>query len=243
MQKEYTYKRLPEKFITNPTDEEVWKDIKGFEGVYQVSNKGQVKSCSRPKFIRSWFITKEFIMKQKQSKSGYAVIGLHLPEAQGKSHPSVHRLVAEAFIENPENKPTVNHKDGDKLNNNVLNLEWNTSSEQMQHAFSELRIVARGNTKYSPEFKETIFNYFHNNEISLKKLSEMFNVSERTAQRIVKNGPERKNIKLKEESVPLIKTLRNQGWTLSKLAKEFGCGISQIHRITNGLSRNVNYER
>jgi AraC-like DNA-binding protein len=241
--KQFNYKCSPKNFITNLTTEEVWKDIQGFDGVYQISNKGQVKSCSRPKFIRAWFLTKELVMKLKETKYGYLIIGLHKPEQQGKLFKSIHRLVAEAFIPNPEDKLTVNHKDGDKRNNDWSNLEWSTSSEQMQHAFQELGIEKRGNSKFSPEFKKKVHDYFVNNEISINKLSSLFNISERTAGRIVNLGPERKCIKSSEDSIPLIKQYREDGWTLSKIASEFNCGISQIHRIVKGQSRNVNYER
>ena len=85
----------------------MWKDIKGFEGLYQISDKGEVKSLIRNK-----------ILKLTQDKDGYLTVGL-----KGKKF-KVHRLVAEAFIDNPNNYPCVNHKDENKKNNSVDNLEW-----------------------------------------------------------------------------------------------------------------------
>lgn len=112
---------------------EVWKDISGYEGVYQVSNLGRVKSLARTRNGR-WgnkLPVPEIILKQKKNRGGYMCVHLRTNK---ESHPTVHRLVAIAFIENPENKQTVNHLDGCKTNNIVENLEWATISENTKHA-------------------------------------------------------------------------------------------------------------
>lgn len=113
---------------------EIWKDVKGYEGIYQVSNKGRIKSLSRYERGRNGkpCFRKEKILKGQVSQYGYRRIQL-FKDSKVK-FPGVHRVVAEAFIPNPENKPQVNHKDGNKLNNNVENLEWVTQSENMKHA-------------------------------------------------------------------------------------------------------------
>lgn len=95
--------------------EEVWKDIAGYEGLYQVSNLGRVKSTPRSR-------TKGGIMTQHYDKRGYKVVML-CKDAKAKMC-KVHRLVAGAFIPNPDNKPQINHKDECKTNNCVFNLEW-----------------------------------------------------------------------------------------------------------------------
>lgn len=106
--------------------EEIWKDIKGYEGSYQVSNLGRVKSLTR--FIKretepcSFYTIKERIMKLKENNRGYLTVMLS-SHCKSKGF-SVHRLVAEAFLENPSKLPFVNHKDENKLNNHVDNLEW-----------------------------------------------------------------------------------------------------------------------
>lgn len=100
---------------------EIWKDIKGYEGLYQVSNIGRIKSFKR----------NESIMQPNDNGKGYLQVGL---TKNGKrSYFKIHRLVAEVFIPNPDNKPEVNHIDGNKKNNTVENLEWCTTKENCQH--------------------------------------------------------------------------------------------------------------
>lgn len=108
---------------------EVWRDIKGFEGRYQVSNLGRVKSLARR------MVVKDRILKPFGNNKGYKCV--HLWNIQHKE-PLIHRLVAEAFIPNPDGKKEVNHKDGNPLNNEVNNLEWCTHSENMLHSFRVL---------------------------------------------------------------------------------------------------------
>ena len=105
---------------------EDWKDIAGYEGIYQVSNKGRVRSvCLRHS-------SKPRVMKQRFAGRNYLYVGLSLNGVQKKY--SVHRLVAKAFIPNPYNKPEINHINGDKTNNSANNLEWVTSRENKAHA-------------------------------------------------------------------------------------------------------------
>ena len=120
--------------------EEIWKDIKGYEGYYQVSNLGRIKSLGRYIFIirnrgRQTYnqIVKEKILKTYKSSNGYLLV--FLKKNNKTKSLFVHRAVATAFIPNIENKPQVNHKDGNKQNNCLDNLEWATHSENMQHAW------------------------------------------------------------------------------------------------------------
>lgn len=117
---------------------EVWKDIKDFECEYQVSNFGRVKSVGRTIITSNGkrYYLPERILKLRESNCGYLRIGLW--KSQKVYYKSVHRLVAEAFIPNPENKPQVNHKNGIKTDNCVANLEWATQSENVRHAFDVL---------------------------------------------------------------------------------------------------------
>ena len=98
------------------------KDVCGYEGLYKVDENGNVFSVRNNK-----------LLKRMMFPSGYEYV--HLCNGKGKTKLfRVHRLVAETFIPNPNNLPEVNHKDGDKLNNNVKNLEWCTNLENMRHS-------------------------------------------------------------------------------------------------------------
>lgn len=120
-------------------DKEEWKDIQGFEGKYQVSSLGRVKSVDRilpHKTYGTWHI-KERILKPGRSGPGrkkYLIVQLHTGNGIMDSR-KIHRLVAENFIPNPLHLPQVNHKDGNTENNNVSNLEWVTEHENVDHAW------------------------------------------------------------------------------------------------------------
>ena len=134
---------------------ELWKDIKGYEGCYQVSNLGRIKSLDRMtnnqygEYFMKGRILKNSIIKDK----GYCRVSLN--NGNGKISTRVHRLVAEAFIPNPENKPEVNHKDGNKLNNCVSNLEWCTNKENIEHSIrTGLKRHCNGCSNSSSKFTE-----------------------------------------------------------------------------------------
>lgn len=107
---------------------EIWKDIKGYENLYQVSNLGNVRSLDHirknGKDENKKCLHKGKMLKPGIESIGYKVVGLS-KEGKSKSF-RVHRLVAETFIDNPNNYKCINHKDENKLNNNVNNLEWCT---------------------------------------------------------------------------------------------------------------------
>ncbi|QVU02042.1 HNH endonuclease family protein [Enterococcus phage vB_EfaS_785CS] len=115
---------------------EIWKDIEGYEGDYQVSNLGRVKSFK---------YKSERILKPCVDKDGYRDV--RLCKHNKPKHFKIHRLVAEAFIPNPENKPQVNHIDEDKVNNMVSNLEWVTPKENNNHGTRTERMMISQGTK------------------------------------------------------------------------------------------------
>lgn len=138
--------------------EEIWKDIEGYEGLYQVSNLGRVKSLERiikmvSKGTECYKRIQESVLKQCKSRSGYYLVVLS--KNGGQKNLSVHRLVAKAFIPNPNNYPQVNHKDECKTNNIVWvnedgtidqeksNLEWCTNSYNVNYG---TRTIRCGNT-------------------------------------------------------------------------------------------------
>jgi hypothetical protein len=124
---------------------EIWKDISGKEGEYSVSNYGRVKSHDRIVNAgrRGQRHRNEMILKPSISKRGYCRVALE----KGKAS-LVHRLVAQHFIPNPENKPEINHKDGVKNNNHIDNLEWCTRFENEQHAWKTGRKKALKGEKH-----------------------------------------------------------------------------------------------
>lgn len=104
--------------------EEIWKDIVGYEGLYQVSNFGRIKSFHK---------NKEYIKALTLNDHGYSIVNLNKNKKQKTF--KVHRLVSKAFIPNPNNYLIINHIDGNKINNNVDNLEWCTQSYNASHGW------------------------------------------------------------------------------------------------------------
>lgn len=115
---------------------EIWKDVVGWEGLYIVSNLGNIRSLDRR--IKGPQPNGRLIkgkLRKILISNGYASVNLIDKETGRSTRNSVHRFVAEAFIPNPEKKPCVNHIDGNKQNNHVSNLEWCTYKENSEHAF------------------------------------------------------------------------------------------------------------
>lgn len=164
--------------------EEVWKYIDGFED-YQISNFGRVKSFKNGK---------EKILRYRKSSNGYLNIQLF---KDGKSRTfKIHRLVANAFIDNPNNLSEVNHKDGDKTNNIVDNLEWSTRSHNIKHAFDNgLRKPyphigeQNGQHKLTQDDVDEIRRVYIKGDkvFGAKPLARKYNVSKTAIQYIIQN--------------------------------------------------------
>jgi hypothetical protein len=115
--------------------QEYWAPMPNYEQYYEISNLGTIRSIPRRLLTKSGYYKpeKERILTQRISNKGYLSVTL---SKNGQSNTkAVHRLLAQAFIPNPENKATVNHLDGNKLNNSIENLEWATYSENAIHAY------------------------------------------------------------------------------------------------------------
>lgn len=108
---------------------EIWKDVKGYEGLYKVSNTGKVFSCKSKQTLTQALTGTTF-----NTRPGYYRVMLY--KGSSRKNVAVHRLVAETFIPNPENKPQVNHIDHNTHNNNVNNLEWVTQAENIQAMYA-----------------------------------------------------------------------------------------------------------
>lgn len=142
--------------------EEIWKDVVGYEGLYQVSNFGKVKSLNYKR------LGVQRDMTLRDTSVGYFMVLLR-KNGKGASK-YVHRLVADAFLDNPEDKKCVNHKDGDKHNNLAENLEWVTYKENTVHA------VCTGLRKSSTKFGELT----HSKGFTAEKLADLTGASVRT---------------------------------------------------------------
>lgn len=135
--------------------EEIWKDIAGYEGKYMVSNLGRVKSVERMKWNGSgYYKTPERILKARQNQDSYLYVRL-CKDGKVKAC-TIHRLVAQAFLDNPDNLPQVNHIDENKENNHADNLEWVTCRENMNHGTRNHRIAEK-NTN-NPNRSKPVFS-------------------------------------------------------------------------------------
>lgn len=164
---------------------EIWKDIEGYEGLYQVSNLGRVKSLERT-IVRSdgqkRFLP-EKILSCSLDDRGY----VRAKMCRNNKHISkrVHRLVAETFIDNPDNKIEVNHKDGIKTNNKISNLEWATGYENLKHAHRNKLIlpppIKYGSDNHQAKLTERqiiqIDKLLRDGKVSQSDIAKKYNVS------------------------------------------------------------------
>lgn len=164
---------------------DVWKTVIYQGKQYQeleVSNTGKLRN-----------VNTGTVYKQCINKNGYYQVCVSLGH-KGKKTFRIHKVVAETFISNPNNKPIPNHKDGNKLNNNVFNLEWSTDKENTRHAWNNGLCMARKGVKQC-NFKltEEEVRYIKNNyipkheEFGCRALARKFNVDHMQISRIVNN--------------------------------------------------------
>ena len=159
-------------------EEEIWMKVNFLEengfGTYYVSNKGKVKN------------KKEFILKLLVDKYGYNRICLRNKEHKTKQF-LVHRLVSICFIENPLNKPLVNHKDLDKKNNSVENLEWCNNSENIKHAYLNGAMTQKGSRNNCSKLKESqvIEIYKLKGKLKHEEIAKIYGVARNTITQII----------------------------------------------------------
>ena len=151
LRREYCVESLPN---------EEWRDVEGYEGVYQVSNLGRVKNFSTSKVLKLIVHEKGRLYVKLCKKGAYKMMFVHV-------------LVARAFIPNPECKPQVNHKNGIKTDNRVENLEWVTASENLLHAY-EIGLKVSARRKLSVE--DVLYIRENPDGLTRKQLAKMFGI-------------------------------------------------------------------
>lgn len=174
---------------------EVWKDVIGYEGYYQVSNLGKIKSITR--FTSHNRLLKEHLLKPAISKYGYYRVTLS--KGNKKINKCIHRLIALVFIENPNNYPEVNHINGIKTDNRVENLEWVTCQQNIQHAFKMgLSFVQGSETHHKAKLTQKQVDYirknykFRDKNFGATALAKKFGITPSTITLITKNKNWRK---------------------------------------------------
>ena len=173
--------------------EEIWKDIEGYEGIYEVSNLGRVRSLDHKarhvsRMGREFEVTyKGRIRKQVPNENGYPIV---MVKKDGKAHAlKVHQLVAKAFIPNPDNLPFINHKDENPSNNRADNLEWCTHEYNVRYGTAIMRIrdtqLKRANAVLQLDMDGNVLGKF----LSLERAAEAMGCSTQLIKRVCDNKP------------------------------------------------------
>jgi hypothetical protein len=215
-------------YIDNLPDEE-WKIIDRFSG-YSVSNMGRVKSNIGHRRY-------ETLMKPiYPEKEPYLKVVLYFNKK--RHYKTIHRLVAHAFIPNPDNKKVANHKNGNKHDNRASELEWTTHSENIQHAFDTgLKYGKRGETAWNSSLKNHQAVEIFNSNLSVRQLSINYGVPGSTI-RGIKNGDSWNHVtgkihvkKLKYLSRHEVMTILNLTGSHPSISKKLGVSIYQVWRV------------
>jgi len=168
--------------------EEIWKDIAGFEGYYQVSNLGRVKSLSRELNVKNGIRkTKERIIANTNNGTGYLICSLS--KKNKRKSILTHRLVATAFIENFDILKEVNHKDGNKKNNSLCNLEWVTRQENINHSWDNKLTNCIGETHHSSKLNNSLVlelrSDYSSGNYKIQQLANKYNLHHETVRNVI----------------------------------------------------------
>lgn len=197
---------------------EEWRDIAGYEGLYQISNLGNVKSLIRWKGTH--YLPTEKSLQKTKTTTGYWKV--ELTKDKVKKSLRVHRLVAIAFIPNNEGKPHVNHRDGNPLNNNVDNLEWCTQKENVAHA---LKTGLKKSFEINPELLEEMYVV---NRMTADSIAETVGTNRGTIYQLLKkNGIARRNRSecRNKYNIPMDELINdfNNGMTNKEIREKYNC--------------------
>ena len=145
---------------------EIWKDIQDYEGLYQISNLGNVRSLKKwcgNRYQEKW---KDEIKKLKPTDNGYGYLIISLRKNKKRKNFYIHRLVAKAFLKNEENKSQINHKDYNRYNNKINNLEYCTPKENTMHSSCNMRHSRCVKNKLNAQYIRKKHNKY---ELTLKR--------------------------------------------------------------------------
>ena len=159
---------------------EEWRSVVGYEGYYEVSNSGGVRSVGRKHWNgHAWWYRNGIMLKPQMNDKGYYIVSLSRNSIVCPTR--VHRLVAKVFIENKCDKPFINHKDGNKVNNHLDNLEWCTPLENVRHAIkNKFHDPALSGSKFSRDEVKKIRVEYKYSKTSHRKMAKKYNVTPTT---------------------------------------------------------------
>lgn len=205
------------------TEMEIWKPIPEFEQYYLCSNIGQIKNIRTNKLLSQY--------KNRYCNVTLSKDKVHIPMG-------VHRIVAMTFLENLNNKPYVNHKDGNRYNNNVSNLEWVTAKENSEHAISTGLHKIKGVEHPLNKLSEENVLFIFNSELICKKLAEMFNISPSTCASIKSgrlwNHLTKKEIEPCSFSKEKILEIFNCKGSYRQICKKLNVSYETVYQVKSG---------
>lgn len=159
---------------------ELWKSIFGYEGRYMVSNYGNIRRCAHTRPDGSFL--KDRILKPQPRPDGYMIVMLYAPGSSQGKWVKVHKIVAETFLGERPHKFDINHKDGEKSNNQLSNLEYCTRQENMRHAYATKLHgrpigVTNGRAKLTEQDVHEVWRIYHEEGMTQLDLAELFDIS------------------------------------------------------------------
>lgn len=163
-----------------------WKDIPGYEGIYQASPDGLIRSCDRTVNHTDGRVRnlKGKVLAGRKARKGYLQVLLRKDKSSISEY--VHRLVAKTYLPNELNLPEVNHIDGNNQNNNVNNLEWCTRKHNMAHAKENNLIDYRNlNSKINEEKAQSIRKMYEQGNVTQSKIAVLFNLDQSHVSKII----------------------------------------------------------